>query len=695
MNEIDDRAVFFEANPNPMWIYEPATLDIKAVNKAAINFYGYSKQEMLSKTIEDLRPESEIPRLREAVRKSSMGYKNSGVWLHQKKDGTPVYLQILTYPIQWKGADCKLVVGQDVSKQKHIEQSFLEEQELLNVLSQNLPGPFFIFNKKGKMRRWNRRLNDISGYSDKEIEQKSLLNFFSNDEPGKVNSAVEKAFSEGFAEVQAHLTTKKGEKIPYFVQASSIIIAGEPHLIAVGTDISNLRKAEQKTEKAEKKIKELYKNEKIERLRIERINSRLKLLQKVGTLFVEEYSDHYSALDKAATLLVEEVADICTFDLFEEGTLQRVVQKVVHPEKKKIARQIREKYPDFFYNLGLLKDIIKSGKPLLRNNFSEQELREISENDEQFELLQKLNIRSYFILPLKVQDKVLGTITLIILQQEREFAEEDFTFLTELTNKTALHIENSLINEKLQDFNRELEIQVKERTRQLENTNEELESFSYSVSHDLRTPLRAIAGYSSLLLEDYAEQLDSDGENFLHIIDNETQRMGDLIDDLLAFSRLSRTEKVGQNFSMRVLVKECIDDIKQSEKNIKPQFVVNPLPEINGDPKLLRQVWMNLLGNAVKYREKGKTPHVIVGSYQKKNYTVFYVKDDGVGFNMKYADKMFGVFQRLHSDGEFEGTGIGLALVRRIISRHGGEIWAESELGKGSTFYFSIPKFKL
>ena len=114
MNEIDDRAVFFEANPNPMWIYEPATLDIKAVNEAAINFYGYSKQEMLSKTIEDLRPESEIPRLREAVRKSSMGYKNSGVWLHQKKDGTPVYLQILTYPIQWKGADCKLVVGQDV-----------------------------------------------------------------------------------------------------------------------------------------------------------------------------------------------------------------------------------------------------------------------------------------------------------------------------------------------------------------------------------------------------------------------------------------------------------------------------------------------------------------------------------------------------------------------------------------------------
>lgn len=687
--------IFFEANPNPMWVYEPKTLEIKAVNEAAVNFYGYSRHEMLSMTIEDLRPESEIPKLKKEVRKSVEGHNNSGVWLHQKKDGTPVYLQILSYPIQWKDANCKLVVGQDVSKQKKIEQSFLEEQELLDVLAQNLPGTFYIFNRKGKMRRWNRHLNDASGYSDKEIEKMSPLNFFNNDEHAKVNKAVEKAFSEGFTEVQAHLAPKQGEKIPYFFQASRITIDDEPHLIGVGTDISNLKKAEKKTEKAEKKLQELYKKEKKERLRIERINSRLKLLQKVGTLFAEQYSDHHSVLDKAATLLVEEVADICSFDIFEGDSLKRVVQKIILPEKKKIAQQIRKKYPDFFYNLDLLKEIIESGKPLLKNEFSGQELKEIVENDEQFKLLRKLEIRAYFILPLKVQDKVLGTMTLIILQEEREFAKEDFQFLTELANRTALHIENSLINEKLQDFNRELDRQVQERTRQLENTNDELESFSYSVSHDLRTPLRAIAGYTSLLLEDYVEKLDKDGRSFLSIINNETHRMGDLIDDLLAFSRLSRTEKVGQNFSMEALVKECINEIKQSNVGVKLEIEVKNLPEVNGDPDLLRQVWMNLIGNSVKYREKDKSPHILVDSYQQKNHIVFYVQDDGVGFNMKYADKLFGVFQRLHSDDEFEGTGIGLALARRIISRHGGEIWAESELNNGSTFYFSIPKYKL
>lgn len=230
------------------------------------------------------------------------------------------------------------------------------------------------------------------------------------------------------------------------------------------------------------------------------------------------------------------------------------------------------------------------------------------------------------------------------------------------------------------------------RTEELKRSNKELESFTYSVSHDLRTPLRAISGYTSLLLDDYLDQVDEEGQEFLQIIDSETKRMGDLIDDLLSFSRLSRKEKMGRLFAMNSIVSECIEEVKKSFPDIDPQINIGELPEVNGDPKLLRQVWVNLLSNAMKYN-KNDNPRIEIDCRKdQQGYITFYVKDNGVGFNMKYADKLFGVFQRLHSDDEFEGTGIGLALVRRIINRHKGEVWAESEVGKGSTFYFSLPE---
>lgn len=691
MSETDKEDVFFEGNPNPMWIYKPETLKINAVNKAAIRFYGFSREEMLSMTLKDLRPPGEVPKLQDEINKGKQDFNDAGIWLHQKKNKEPVYVRILSYPIAWNGENCKLVVAQDVTRQKDLEQDYLAEQELLDVLVQNMPGTFYIFDREGRMLRWNRRVSEITGYSDKKIEKMSPLDFFSAEEKNKVREAVEEAFAKGYGEIQANLITGNKKKIPFFFRAGKVNIHNKPHLIGLGTDISSLTKAEQNRKTAEKKLQEQYKKEKEERLRIELINNRLKLLEKVGNIFAGEHEGVKSALEKTAKVLTEEVADICTFDILESDSLKRVVQEIPDPEKKKIAVEIRSKYPDFFYNLDLLKGIIKSGNPVLKNNFTEKDLKEQVENSDQFEMISQLGVRSFFILPLKVQDQVLGVVTLIILNKEREFVENDISFLTELANKTALHIENSQINEKLKDFNRELETQVKERTRQLENINEELESFSYSVSHDLRAPLRAISGYTNLLQEDYQEQLEEDGKQFLSIIKHEAHRMGNLIDDLLAFSRLNRSGKSEKKFSMRDLVKQCVDDVIQSDAAVKPEVVVKELPQVYGDPKMLRQVWLNLIGNSIKYRKKDQIPHIIIGHEKEKKHDIFYIKDDGVGFNMKYADKLFGVFQRLHSDDEFEGTGIGLALARRIINRHGGDIWAESEVNKGSTFYFSLP----
>ena len=240
-------------------------------------------------------------------------------------------------------------------------------------------------------------------------------------------------------------------------------------------------------------------------------------------------------------------------------------------------------------------------------------------------------------------------------------------------------------------FHRHLEEKVKERTVQLETLNRELESFSYSVSHDLRAPLRAVSGYATMLKEDYGEQIEGEGRRYMNTIIQNAAKMGTLIDDLLAFSRTGRKEIVLQEVNMMVLAESCINEIKESEDLSKYSITIGRLANCKADHALMKQVWMNVIGNAVKYSGNNEHPVILIDSTEAAGEHIYSVKDNGVGFDMKYSHKLFGVFQRLHSEQEFEGTGIGLALVNRIISRHKGRTWAHAEPGKGATIYFSIP----
>ncbi len=248
------------------------------------------------------------------------------------------------------------------------------------------------------------------------------------------------------------------------------------------------------------------------------------------------------------------------------------------------------------------------------------------------------------------------------------------------------------IEQKITQLNQELEEKIELRTAQLKKSNDELEAFSYSVSHDLRAPLRAIIGYTSILQEDYGKELNEEGQRITEIIKGNTQRMGLLIDDLLAFSRLGKQELLKAKVNSLSLVNEAIETV--SQHNVQPNkisWVIRDLPFVDADKSSLRQVWTNLISNAVKYAGKNATPVIEIGSLNENDQVVFYVKDNGVGFNEKYKSKLFKVFQRLHTRDEFEGTGIGLAIVHKIISRHGGRVSAESSLNKGATFYFSLP----
>jgi light-regulated signal transduction histidine kinase (bacteriophytochrome) len=226
----------------------------------------------------------------------------------------------------------------------------------------------------------------------------------------------------------------------------------------------------------------------------------------------------------------------------------------------------------------------------------------------------------------------------------------------------------------------------------LEVANRELESFSYSVSHDLRAPLRAIHGYTQILMEDYEANLDAEGKRICGIISTEARHMGQLIDDLLAFSRLSRKPIHTSRIDMKNLAISVLNELLKEEERLRIDFKIRRLPSVMGDSSLMRQVWVNLLSNAIKFTSKKERAVVELGSRRDGDEIVYYVRDSGAGFDMQYADKLFGVFQRLHGESEFEGTGVGLAIVQRVIHRHGGRIWAEAELEKGATFYFALPQ---
>ena len=238
----------------------------------------------------------------------------------------------------------------------------------------------------------------------------------------------------------------------------------------------------------------------------------------------------------------------------------------------------------------------------------------------------------------------------------------------------------------------ELEHRVQQRTSELTAANKELEAFAYTVSHDLRAPLRAMDGFARIVMDDYAPRLGDEGRRQLGIIRDNAQRMSRLIDDLLNFSLMGRHEIALSEIDMTALATGVAEELRLQEPHRKIKIDIGHLPRIPGDTSMMRQVWVNLIANAIKFTRPQPEAHIEISSLTEAGENIYIVKDNGVGFDMQYADKLFGVFHRLHGQEEFEGTGIGLAIVKRIIDRHGGRIWAESAVNGGATFFFALPK---
>jgi signal transduction histidine kinase len=296
-------------------------------------------------------------------------------------------------------------------------------------------------------------------------------------------------------------------------------------------------------------------------------------------------------------------------------------------------------------------------------------------------------VRYYQVVPMIAGGELLGAIS--FGGAAPAFPAEQVAIAQEVAAQLAIATLQTRLLRSVRRQTDELEARVRARTAALEAANKELDAFTYSVSHDLRAPLRAVDGYSRMLEEDYGARLDDEGRRLLGVVRGSTRAMGRLIDDLLAFSRLGREPLARRVVDMGALAREALAEVRGGWTG---EVRIGELPGASADPGLLRQAWVNLLGNAIKYSGKRERPRVEVDGKEDGAELVYQVRDNGVGFDMRYVHKLFGVFQRLHHADEFPGTGVGLAIVQRVVGRHGGRVWAEGVPDEGACFYFSLPR---
>jgi len=462
-----------------------------------------------------------------------------------------------------------------------------------------------------------------------------------------------------------------------------------------------------KRTRAEEQRDQLLIIERIARSEAEANSERLTFLGEASTALASSL-DYETNLMAVAKLAADRLADWCAVDVVDDNQqFHRVALVHRDPARMEWAREFQKRLPARSSAPQGVAHVIRTGKAKIYTDIPDSMLVALAQDAEHFKILQELGLASAMVVPLVARGRSLGAITLASENPARHYTQADLSFAEELARRAALGIDNARLYSEAQNalrevqsktdeisrLNTELEERVRERTAQLEMMFKELEAFTYSISDDMRGPLRAIDGFSRVLMEEYPQKLDSEGKRLLNIIRSNAETMGQLIDGLLAFSHLGRQPLEQSDLPMEELAVSAFEELKANEPGRDILLELQSLPPAFGDRGMVRQVLTALIGNAFKFTRP--KPHAVIEIGHKEataRQNVYYVRDNGVGFDMQYSNKLFGVFQRLHHPDEFEGTGVGLALVQRIILRHGGRVWAEGKVNEGATFYFSLPK---
>jgi PAS domain S-box-containing protein len=593
----------------------------------------------------------------------------------------------------------------------HFEVELLErkksEAKFMGLL-ESAPDAMVITNAHGVILMINAQTEKLFGFSRHEIVGKEvellIPQRFHHRHIHHREGYVEKpnARSMGIG-MDLYGTRKDGNEFPVEVSLSPMKIIGEEEIIVISAirDISRQKETETQIKELNENLERLVEertrelelalaNEKASRITLKQQQQRLTLLAEASEVLSS--SLHYSeTLQNLAQKLTPGIADWCAIDeATDDGLIKRIAVSHVNAEKTRLVWELTQKYPINPHAKKGIYQVIRTRVPELYLHIQDDSLKAFAQDEDHLRLIRELGLRSAIIVPLLVRDKVYGVMTLVLAESERYYEETDLEFAKELARRATLAIENAKLYREAQDANMELEHRVARRTHELEAINKELESFSYSVSHDLRAPLRSIDGFSNKLLKDYGELFDAQGKDYFMRVKNASQHMGHLIDDLLKLARLSRMEMNVEVTDLSAIATSIVDELKAANPERETIISIQPEMMVRVDRNLMHIALQNLLGNAWKYSKNKAVTKIEFATTVHDRQTVYFVRDNGVGFSMKYVDKLFGAFQRLHSIAEFEGTGIGLATVQRIIHRHQGNIWAQGEVNEGATFFFTL-----
>ena len=551
------------------------------------------------------------------------------------------------------------------------------------------PGGILLVNRDGVIVLVNGRLESLFGYTTNEL----------------VGSPVELLIPERFREHHVGFRhsyfanpsarpmgtrrdlaarRKDGSEFPVEIGLNYTLIDSEIYTLAFVTDITERKRAEALVNEALAREQAAH---------AKAIETQVRLLFLLGTsTLLSESLDFLTRLRLVADLCVPNIADWCAVHLVDpEGKVTQVALTHADPAKIASVAEFQKRFPPDPNAPRGIYEVLRTGKAELHPAVTDELLHASTNDAEWVRLARELEVGSVMIVPLIASNSVLGTITLVAAESHRTFGLDDLELASDLARQVAMLIENARLYDEAQKLNAELEARVLERTAELQAANKELEAFSYSISHDLRAPLRALDGFSRILLRDFNAQLPPEGQRYLNLVRKNAQEMGKLIDDLLTFSRLGRQPLTKEPVSITNLVRHVLVDMSSEQENRQIEISVGDLPVCLADPALLKQVLVNLLANAFKFTRKREAARIEIGSRPIEGQLAYFVKDNGAGFDMQYASKLFGVFQRLHSAEDYEGTGVGLAIVQRVIHRHGGRVWAESAVDQGATFYFTLP----